>query len=77
MSNRSHYELPGLYGGGATRAIPELVERLAESHLPVRLAEQLRERRERRKRWSVQDEDLGNDDVDDVDAVDPDESPAA
>ncbi len=74
MSNRSHYELPGLYGGGATRAIPELVERLAESHLPVRLAEQLRERRERRKRWAVDDEDLASEDLE---AVDPDESAAA
>jgi hypothetical protein len=50
MSNRSHYELPGTYGGGAAREIPALVEGLAEEHLPVRLAEQLRERRERRTR---------------------------
>lgn len=51
MSHRSHYELPGTYGGGAAREIPALVEGLAEEHLPVRLAEQLRERRERRTRY--------------------------
>jgi len=74
MSNRSHYELPGVYGGGPPRAIPELVEDLAAAHLPVRLAEQLRERRERRKRWAVDDEDLASEDLE---AVDPDESAAA
>ena len=74
MSNRSHYELPGVYGGGPPRVIPELVEGLAEPHLPVRLAEQLRERRERRKRWAVDDEDLASEDLE---AVDPDESAAA
>jgi hypothetical protein len=54
MSNPAPYELPGVYGGGDTREIPELVERLAEPHLPVRLAEQLRERRERRTSRAVE-----------------------
>ena len=64
QSHRTRYVLPGTYGGGTVAEIPVLVDRLAEPHLPPRLAEQARERAARRTRYAEE--------LDEVDRAAPD-----
>ena len=52
------------HGGGTVAEIPVLVDRLAEPHLPPRLAEQARERAARRTRYAEE--------LDEVDRAAPD-----